>query len=85
MRKRYSIEGCPAPAVGGTLDWQPGSVEGMPSVVLRGPTNQPPDQIIGPFESTTEAREWAEAHPREDGFSVTQEVPIGRSIRLPGR
>ena len=56
----------------------------MPSVVLQGPTNMPPDQIIGPFESVAVAREWAEAHPREDGFSVTQEVPLDRTLRQPG-
>ena len=63
---------------------QPGSVETMRAVVLQGPIDMPPDQIMGPFESTAEARGWVEANPREDGFSVIQEVPLARTMRPQG-
>ena len=74
------------PAMRGTLGWAPPVAFGAcRAVVLRGPTTMPPDQIIGPFESTTEARAWAEAHPCDGGFSVIQELPIERPMRTPGR
>ena len=44
------------------------------AVVLQGPANSAPEAIVGPFESMATARAWAEAHPRDGGYSVAQEL-----------
>jgi hypothetical protein len=46
----------------------------MAAVVLRGPANSAPESIVGPFAGLQEAQEWAEAHPRDGGYSVAQEL-----------
>jgi hypothetical protein len=46
----------------------------MPAVVLQGPANTAPESIVGPFETMSEAEEWATKHPRVDGYSVAQEL-----------
>ncbi len=50
-----------------------GSVRfGMHAVVLRGPANSAPEEIIGPFASIGDAEAWAELNPRADGYCVAQ-------------
>ncbi len=46
----------------------------MTAVVLRGPSNTAPETIVGPFPSMTEAEEWTQAHPRDNGYCVAQEL-----------
>jgi hypothetical protein len=46
----------------------------MEAVVLQGPANSAPESIVGPFPSPSTAETWAEAHPREGGYSVAQEL-----------
>ena len=46
----------------------------MTAVVLRGRANTAPEAIIGPFEAMEDAEAWAEAHPRDGGYCVAQEV-----------
>jgi hypothetical protein len=51
-----------------------GIFDDMSAVVLRGPANTAPEHIIGPFPSMTDAEQWAREHPREDGYSLAQEL-----------
>jgi hypothetical protein len=46
----------------------------MRAVVIRGPSNAAPEEIIGPFASMDEAEAWAELNPRVDGYSVAHEL-----------
>lgn len=33
-----------------------------------------PETIVGPFPSVTEAEEWAQSHPRDNGYCMAQEL-----------
>ena len=44
------------------------------AVVLRGPANSAPETILGPFASVADAEQWAQQHPRPDGYCVAQEL-----------
>ncbi len=46
----------------------------MTAVVLRGPADTAPESIIGPFDTLAAAEVWAEAHPRQGGYCVAQEL-----------
>jgi catechol 2,3-dioxygenase-like lactoylglutathione lyase family enzyme len=46
----------------------------MPAVVLRGPANSAPEEIVGPFATIDEAEEWAERHPRDGGYCVAEHL-----------
>jgi catechol 2,3-dioxygenase-like lactoylglutathione lyase family enzyme len=50
----------------------------MPAVVLRGPANSAPEEILGPFATIDEAEEWAELHPREGGYCVAEHLTSPR-------
>jgi hypothetical protein len=52
----------------------------MAAVVLQGPANSAPERIVGPFATEAEAWEWALGHPRQDGYSVAQELTAPRDI-----
>jgi hypothetical protein len=45
---------------------------GMHAVVLRGPANSAPEEIIGPFASLGDAEAWVELNPRPDGYCIAQ-------------
>jgi hypothetical protein len=44
------------------------------AVVLRGRANSAPETILGPFASVGDAEQWAQQHPRSDGYCVAQEL-----------
>jgi hypothetical protein len=44
------------------------------AVVLQGPANTAPEFIFGPFDTMADAKEWADANPRDGGYSVAQEL-----------
>ncbi|MGP0031798.1 MAG: hypothetical protein ACLPVF_14980 [Acidimicrobiales bacterium] len=46
----------------------------MSAVVLRGPANTAPEEIVGPFDSLAEAQEWALRHPRDGGYCVAEQL-----------
>ncbi|MGO8872335.1 MAG: hypothetical protein ACLQPH_13215 [Acidimicrobiales bacterium] len=46
----------------------------MRAVVLRGPANTAPESSYGPFADLGDAERWAEAHQRDDGYCVAQEL-----------
>jgi len=56
------------------------NIRRMSAVVLRGPANSAPEAIVGPFPTMEVAAEWADAHPRPDGYSVPQKLTAPGNI-----
>ncbi len=52
----------------------PGTLANVRAVVLRGPANTAPESSYGPFADLGDAERWAEAHQRDDGYCVAQEL-----------
>ena len=53
------------------------------AVVLRGPSESAPEEIVGPFTTVREAEEWVHLNPRVDGYCVAQVVmppPIEKHV-----
>ena len=42
------------------------------AVVLRGPSDSAPEEIVGPFTTVREAEEWVSQNPRVDGYCIAQ-------------
>ena len=50
------------------------TINAMAAVVLRGPANTAPEQIVGPFATMEEVEKWSQENPRQGGYCVSQEL-----------
>jgi hypothetical protein len=66
----------------GQIGWRP-DCAGMPYAVLCGAAKNPPDHIVGPFETSEDAEQWiAEQTPQPGRYMVSMALtaPEGRQL-----